>query len=187
MQPKLHFFIPARQALGENGVHIIWHLCKSILKRQKRPTQWCKPVLIPLHKKGDARLCSNCRIIAIILHASKVILRILNNRLKAYLPSQIPSEQAGFMPRRGTREQILNVQQIIEKCREFNIPAMLCFIDYAKAFDCVEWRELCEILREMGVPSHLVDLVESLYGDNTMVVRANREESEAFRVEQGVR
>ena len=111
------------------------------------------------------------------------MLGILNNRLKAYLHRQIPSEEAGFLPGRSTREQILNAQQIIKKCREFNIPAVVCFIDYAKVFDCVKWRELYKILPEMGVPSHLVALVESLYGDNIMVVRAD----EASHAEQGVR
>ena len=116
------------------------------------------------------------------------MLRILNNRLKAYLHRQTSSEQAEFVPGRGRREQILNVRQIIEKCREFNIPAVPCFIDFAKVFDCcVKWRELYEILWEMGVPSRLVDLVESLFGDNTLVVRARAEEYEAFRAEQEVR
>ncbi len=175
------------QALGEKGTRIMWRLCRSIWKRKKWPAQWCRSVLIPLHKKGDARLCSNYRTIALIPHASKVMLRIINNRLKAYLHRQIPPEQAGFMPGRGTREQIMNVRQIIEKCREFNIPAVLCFIDYAKAFDCVKWKELYEVLREMGVPSHLVNMVESLYGDNTMVVKMDGEESSDFRAGQGVR
>ena len=84
------------QALGEKGVWIMWRLCKKL------STQWCKSVLIPLRKKGDARLCSNYRTIALIQHASKVMLRILNNRLKAYVHRQIPSEQAGFMLGRGT-------------------------------------------------------------------------------------
>ena len=89
-----------------------------------------------MHKKEDARLCSNYRTIVLIPHGTKVTLWILNYRVKVYPHRQIPPEQAGFMPRRGTRKQIMNIRQIIKKCREFNISVVVCFIDYAKAFDC---------------------------------------------------
>ena len=100
---------------------------------------------------------------------------------------QIPSGQAGFMSGRDTRERILNGQKIIKKCRGFNIPAVLRFMDYAKAFDYMNWQKLFEVLREMRVPAHIVDLVESLCEINSMVVRVYGEESEAFGVEQVVR
>ena len=87
------------------------------------------------------------------------------------------------MPGRGTREQILNIRQIIKKFRKFNIPVVLCFIDYAKAFDCVNWIKLYEILREMGVPDHLIELIKSLYDKNEMVVRVGGEESNPFQSE----
>ncbi|XP_037875941.1 uncharacterized protein LOC101744016 isoform X1 [Bombyx mori] len=100
---------------------------------------------------------------------------------------QIPSEQAGFVKGRGTREQIVNVRQIIEKSREFNMPILLCFIDYTKAFDCVRWDCLWRILREMGVPQHLVSLIASLYRDGVSMVRVNDVISGPFKPEKGVR
>ncbi|CAK1602554.1 unnamed protein product [Parnassius mnemosyne] len=93
--------------------------------------------VIPLHKKGSTRICGNDRTVVLISHASKIILYILNSTLQSYLQWQIPSEQAGFVKGRGTREQIVNVRQIIEKNREFNTSVFMCFIDYSKAFDCV--------------------------------------------------
>ncbi|KAA5653529.1 hypothetical protein F3G64_36185, partial [Pseudomonas aeruginosa] len=96
-------------------------------------------MLIPLHKKGSTRTYSNYRTVALISHASKVMLYVINGRLQSYIQWQIPSEQAGFVKGRGTREQIVNVRQIIEKSREFNMPILLCFIAYTQAFDCVRW------------------------------------------------
>lgn len=161
--------------------------CNAIWRRRKWPKEWCKSVLIPLHKKGDARNCANYRTIALIPHASKVMLKVLNSRLKAFLERQIPPEQAGFVPGRGTREQILNVRQIVEKSREFNVPVVLCFVDYMKAFDCVRWESLYGILQEMGVPKHLADMVRSLYEESEAVVRTYEGETGNFRTERGVR
>ncbi|CAG7733625.1 unnamed protein product, partial [Allacma fusca] len=157
------------QSMGKKAEKVIWKICNNKWHKREWPEDWYKSVLIPLHKKGDTKNCANYRTIALIPHASKVMLRIINNRVKAYLHRQIPPEQAGFMPGRGTREQILNIRQIIKKFREFNIPAVLCFIDYAKAFDCVNWIKLYEILREMGVPEHLIELIKSLYDKNKMM------------------
>ena len=81
----------------------------------------------------------------------------------------------------------MNVRQIIEKLNEVNIPVVLCFVDYAKACDCVNWQKLFKVLREIGVPAYLVDLVESLYEFSSMMARVAGEESEAFQAEKGVR
>ena len=86
-------------------------------------------MLIPLHKKQDARLRSNYRTIAVIPHSSEVVLQIINNRIMVYLHRQIPTEQARFMPGKGTWEQIMNVWQIIKKSMEFNIPVVMCFVE----------------------------------------------------------
>jgi hypothetical protein len=84
-------------------------------------------MLIPLHKKGPTTLCDNYRLIALISHASKIMLYILQARLNAFLHCEIAPEQAGFVKGRGTREQILNARQLIEKAREYYVPAYLLF------------------------------------------------------------
>ena len=121
-------------------------------------------------KNGNAKECSNYRTIALISHASKVILKILQARLQQYVNHELPDVQAGFRKGRGTRDQIDNICWIIEKAREFQKNIDFCFIDYAKAFDCVDHNKLWKILKEMGIPDHLTCLLRNLYGDQEATV-----------------
>ena len=98
---------------------------------------WRRSVFIPIPKKGNAKECSNYRTIALISHASKVMLKILQARLQQYVNHELSEFQAGFTKGRGTRDQIANICSIMEKAREFQENIYFCFTDYAKAFDCV--------------------------------------------------
>ena len=103
------------------------------------------------------------RTIAFISHASKLMPEILQARLQEYVNHEISDVQVGFRKGRGTRDQIANIHWIIEKAREFqNIIYFICFIDYAKAFDCVGHNKLWKILEEMGIPNHLTCLLRNL-------------------------
>ena len=95
-------------------------------------------VFIPIPKKGNAKECSNYHTIALISHTSKVMLKILEARLQQCMNHELPDVQTGFRKGRGTRDQIANIRWIIEKVREFQKNMYCCFIDYAKAFDCVD-------------------------------------------------
>ena len=95
-------------------------------------------VFIQIPKKGNAKECSNYRTVALISHASKVMLKILQARLQQYMKCELPDVQAGFTKGRGTRDQIANIHWIMEKAREFQKNIYFCIIDYAKAFDCVD-------------------------------------------------
>ena len=108
-----------------------------------------KVIFIPIPKKGNAKECSNYRTIAFILHSSKVMLKILQVWLQQYVNGEFPEVQAGFIKGRGTRDQIANIHQIIEKAIEFQKNIYLCFIDYAKSFDCVDYSKLWKMLKEM--------------------------------------
>ena len=101
-----------------------------------------KSVFIPIPKKGNAKECSNYHTIALISHASKVMLKILQARLQQYVNCELPDVQAGFRKVRGTRDQIANIRWIIKKARELQKNIYFCFIDYAKAFDCVDHNKL---------------------------------------------
>ena len=114
-----------------------------------------KSVFIPIPKKGNAKECSNYRTIALISHASKVMLKILQAGLQQYMNRELPDVQAGFRKGRGTRDQITNIRWIFEKAREFWRNIYFCFIDYTKTFDCVDHNKLWKILKEMGLPDHL--------------------------------
>ena len=114
-------------------------------------------------KKGNAKECSNYHTIAPISHASKVMLKILQARLQQYVNRELPDVQAGFRKGRGTRDQIANTHWIIEKVREFEKNIYFWFIDYAKAFDCVDHSKPWKILKEIGIPDHLTYLLRNLY------------------------
>ena len=114
--------------------------------------------------------------IALISHTSKVMLKILQARLQQYMNRELSDVQAGFRKGRGTRDQIANIHWIMEKAREFHKNIYFCFIDYAKAFDCVDHNKLWKILKEMGIPKkkkerkkemgipdHLTCLLRNLY------------------------
>ena len=116
---------------------------------------WKRSVFIPIPKKGNAKECSNYRTIALISHASKVMLKILLARLQQYVNRELPDVQVGFRKDRGTRDQIVYIRWIMEKAREFQKNIYFCFIDYAKAFDCGDHNKLWKILQEMGIPDHL--------------------------------
>ena len=129
-----------------------------------------KSVFIPIPKKGSAKDCSNYRTIALISHTSKVMLKILQASLQQYVNCELPDVQAGFRKGRGTRDQIANIRWIIEKAREFQKSIYFCFIDCAKAFDCVDHIKLWKILKEMGIPDHLPCLLRNLYAGQEATV-----------------
>lgn len=162
-------------------------MCNKVWDTGVWPEDWCESVFVPLHKKGPTTRCENYRTISLISHASKILLQIILARLRPFLDRQIPQEQAGFVKGKGAREQILNIRQMIEKSREFQIPMVVCFLDYHKAFDCVNWRHLWNILAEMGTPGHLVILIKNLYESNSARIRLDNLYSTSFKVERGVR
>ena len=114
-----------------------------------------KSVFISIPKKGNAKECSNYHTIALISHISKVILKILQARLQQYMNHALPDVQVGFRKGRGTRDQISNIHWIIKKATDFQKTIYFCFMDYAKAFDCVDHNKLWKILKEMGIPLDL--------------------------------
>ena len=124
----------------------------AIWKPQQWPQGWKRSVFLPIPKKGNAKECSNYHSIALISHASQVMLKILQARLQQYMNHELPDVQAGFRKGIGTRDQITSICWIIEKTREFQKNIYFCFIDYAKAFDCVDHNKLWKILKEKGIP-----------------------------------
>ena len=130
--------IPAElfQILKDDAVKVLHSICQQIWKSQQWPQDWKRSVFIPIPKKGNAKECSNYHTIALISHASKVMLKILQARLHQYMNHKIPDVQAGFRKGRGTRKQVANICWIIKKPKQFQKNIYFCFIDYAKAIDC---------------------------------------------------
>ena len=151
------------QILKDDAVKGLHSICQQILKTQQWLQDLKGSIFIPVPKKGNAKQCSNYRTIALISQASKVMLKILQARLQQYMNHELPDVQAGFRKGRGTRDQIANICWTIQKPREFQKNISFCFIDYAKAFDCVDPNKLWKILQEMGIPDHLTCLLRNLY------------------------
>ena len=130
------------QILKDDAVKELHSICQQIWKTQQWPQDWKRSVFIPISKKGNEKEYSNCRTITLISYASKVMFKILQARLQQYMNRELPDVQAGFRKDRGTRDQIANICWIIKKAREFQKNIYFCFIDYAKAFDCVDHNKL---------------------------------------------
>ena len=132
--------IPAElfQLLKDDAVKVLYSICQQIWKTQQWPQGWKRSVFIPIPKKGNPKECSDYHTIALISHASKVMLKILQARLQQYMNHELLDVQAGFRKGRGTRDQIANICWIIKKPRQFQKNIYFCFIDYVKAFDCVD-------------------------------------------------
>ena len=144
------------QILKDDAVKVLHSVWQQIWKTQQWPQDWKRSVFIPISKKGNAKECSNYRTVALILHSSQVMLKILQARLQQYVNWELPDVQVGFRKSRGTRDQIANIRWIMEKAREFQKNIYFCFIDYAKAFDCVDHNKLCKILSDGNSrPPHL--------------------------------
>ena len=120
---------------------------------------------------------------ALISHASKVMLKILQARLQQYMNHELPDVQAGFRKGRGTRDQIANIRWIMEKTRESQKNT---FIDYAKAFDCMDHKKLWKMLKEMGIPDHLTCLLRNLYAGQETTVRTRHGTTDWFQIGKGV-
>ena len=151
------------QTLKYDAVKMLHSICQQIWKTLQWPQDWKRSVMIPIPKKSNAKECSNYRTIALISHTSKVMLKILQARFQQYVNRELPDVHAGFRKGRGTRDQIVNIHWITEKAREFQKNIYFCFIDYAKAFDCVDHDKLWKILKEMGISDHLTCLLRNLY------------------------
>ena len=130
------------QILKDDAVKVLHSICQQIWKTQQWTQDWKRSVFTPILKKNNAKKCSNYHTIALISHASKIMLKILQTRLQQYMNHELPYVQAGFRKSRGTRDQIAKICWIIEKAREFQKNIYCCFIDYVKAFACVNQNKL---------------------------------------------
>ena len=150
------------QILKDDAVKVLHSICQQLWKTQQWPQDWKRSVFIPIPKKGNAKGCSKYCTIALISHASKVMVKIIQARFQQYVNRELLDVQAGFRKGRGTRDQIANIRWLIKKAIEFQKNIYFYFIDYAKAFDCVDHNKLWKILKEMGILDHLTCFLRNL-------------------------
>ena len=145
-----------------------------------------RSILIPVPKKGSTKECANCWTVVLISHASNVKLKVSHARLQHYVNQELPDVQAVFRKGRGARDQIANICWITGKAKELQKKIYLCFIDYAKTFDCVDHNKLWKDLKEMGIPEHLTCLMRNLYVGQEATVRTLYGATDWFKIEKGV-
>ena len=179
--------IPAElfQILKDDAIKVQHSICQQIWKTQQWPQDPKRLVFVPITKKGNAKSSSYCAI-AVISYSSKVMLKILQARLQQYLNWEHPDGHARFRKGRETRDQIVNICWITEKVREFQENIYFCFIDYTKAFDCVDHKEMWNILKEMGVPDHLTCILRNLYTGQEATARTRHGTMDWFKTGKGV-
>ena len=147
------------QILRDDAVKVLHSICQQIWKTQQWPQDWKRSVFIPIPKKGNAKEFSKYHTIALISHASKVMLKILQARLQQYMNQELPDVQAGFRKGRGTRDQITNIHRITEKAREFQKKTTTSASLTKLKPLTVNHNKLWKILKEMGIPDHLTCLL----------------------------
>ena len=165
---------------------VLHSICQQIWKTQHWPQDWKRSVFIPIPKKGNAKECSNYRTIALISHASKVTLKILQAKFQQFVTWELPDVQAGFRNNREKAEIKLPTSAGSLKKQQSSRNIYFWFIDYAKAFDCVDNNTLWKILKEMGIPDHLTCLLRNLYAGQEATVRTWHGTIDWFQIGKGI-
>ena len=172
---------------GEAGVEALLHLCLKIWETCQWPREWKLQEFVMLHKGGSTKECGNYRTIALISHASKILLIIILNRMRKKAEEEISDCQAGYRTNRGTIDMLFSLQILIEKIRNSECEAYITFIDYSKAFDSVKHHRLFHHMVQMGFPRHLVALIAGLYEHQQATIRFGGGKCKFFDIKKGVR
>ena len=160
---------------------------QMIWENEVMPHEWLKGLIVKLPKKGNLKECTNWRGITLLVIASKVLGKILIERLKSGVDKRLRVEQAGFRQGRNTTEQIFILRNIIEQSYEWQTPLVINFIDFEKAFDSLHPPSLWDIMKAYGIPIKILRIVQLLYQDSECAVLDGGQTSEWFKVETGVK
>ena len=181
--------IPAEfwKVLEEKGMRELVNLCHTIYNNGKWPDEFSKTIVVPLPKKENAVKCSDFRTISLIPHVSKIMLRVLTQRINGKAESYLSDSQFGFRKGVGTRDAIGTMRMLIQRSLECDKDVYVCFVDFEKAFDRVNWPKMMSVLKEIGVDWRDRRLIADLYLKQEMVVRVDGSNSEPGVVGRGVR
>ena len=177
----------AVKAGGPILINRLHALFRKIWKSEQIPKAWKKAIIVPLHKKGDNRECSNYRGISLLSILGKVFMKIIQGRLQRHREYTGREEQAGFRPGRGCIDQIFAIRQILEERTRCGQKTIAVFIDFKSAFDCIHWPALWNTLRHEHVPQKMIGLLQAAYSGISSQVRIGNDLSPEFEVKSGVR
>ena len=181
--------IPAEflKILEGEALNKLEELCREIYNTGIWPDDFTKSVMIPIPKKSNAMDCADYRTISLISHASKILLKILNNRIQSKADLMLGKTQFGFRKGCGTREAIGVMRTICERSLEHGNEVFICFVDFEKAFDRIDWVKMLDILKEIGVDWRDRRLIMNLYLNQKAIVRIQQEYSDEGEIGRGVR
>ena len=171
---------------GEEATKAIHEICNLVLQTRSAPHQWKESILNPIHKKGSRKLMNNYRGISLMSVAAKLFNRLLLNRVRPVVDPLLRDNQAGFRTDRSCIDQIHILRRIIEGAEIYNLPLIITYVDFKKAFDSVNRKMMFAILRHYGVPGDIVAAIKCIYDKSMSCVRNKGELSEFFEVTTGV-
>ena len=178
------------EMLQNTGVHTVkWlhRVITSVWNTEQTPLDWRKAVIIPIHKKGDRKVCNNTRGISLLSVPGKVFTRVMLNRVNDTVDEALRENQCGFRKGRGCSDQIFLLRQLIEKKLEFNEDLVMCFIDFAQAYDSIWRKGAWKLMRNYGINAKILRLIENLYSTVLACIRIDGEETEWFKIKTGFR
>ena len=177
----------ALSAGGEITVEVLWRFLKKIWDAEEVPKEWKKGILVKLPKKGDLSDCGNWRGIMLLVIASKILSRVILERMKTAVEEKLREEQAGFRAERSCGDQIATLRIIIEQSLEWNTGLYMTFIDFEKAFDSVDRETMWKLLRVYGVPNKIVNMIKLTYDGFKAGVLHEGVISDEFEMKTGVK
>ena len=163
------------------------HLCNQIITEGKWSAEFRGSIYVPIYKKGEKMDCKNYRTIALIPHASKIVLGIIHQIMLSYHGQELSETQAGFRKDNGIRDQMMNMRLICEKQNEHNKNEYCCFIDWCKGFDCVDFVLMWRTLLSFGIPKYIVECLRDLYQNQTAEVETVVGRTGPLSMQRGVR
>ena len=177
----------AIKAGGDILLHRLHILLQTIWRTEQVPTTWKKAIVIPIHKKGGSRECKNYRGISLLSIVGKIFTKIIQSRLQKHREQTSREEQAGFRPYRGCTDQIFTIRQLMEERIRCGKRAIIVFIDFRSAFDCIHWPALWKTLEAEIIPQKIINPLQQSYEGSSSQVRIRNELSEEFVIRTGVR
>ena len=181
-------WIPAElfQIWKDDANKVLHSICQQVWKTQQWTQEWKMSVFIPIPKKSNAKECSSYHTVVLLSQDSKVMFKIFHSRLQQYVNQELPDVQAWLRKGRGTRSQIANIHWIMKRAREFHKSIHFFFIDYTKAFECVDYNKPWKILKEMGTTDDFICLLRNLYVGQEATVGTRHRTMNWFKVGKGV-
>ena len=174
--------------LDEDGVRVLSAFFNRVYRTGEIPSQWAESTFIPLPKKPKPRDCGDFRLISLMSHTLKILLRVLQERIHTRCEAVIGDSQFGFRSGLGTREALFSMNILLQKCKEFQKPVFICFIDFEKAFDRVQHSALIEALGQIGLDDLDVQLLKNLYWNQSATVQVDAvHQTNRVPIKRGVR